>query len=230
MANLVDTYRPKTWTDFIGQPKAIIRLRAISEEPGFDRGAFLLTGPSGSGKTSAAFVLASALGVIDFHMTTIHARKCTLDSLKDVEREMWYAPFKGWGKLYLIDECDTMSSASRDYLLGLFERLPPARVIVCTSNKPDGGFSETLFSRVFSVFFVKPHSMHVEAHLRSVAAAIGFEPGSNGFNWRRFVSDRHNNIRKCLADLQTEAAVSRMEARVRWATDPAGRVESEVQS
>jgi len=206
---LFEEYRPKSWADFIGQDKAIRSIRAIVERAGFDRGCFLFTGPSGSGKTSAAFVLARSLGVHPLHVDTVVARGCTLDSLKTLEDEAHYAPMTGWGKLYLIDECHTVSSAGKDYLLGLAERLPARRIIVGTSTEPSGGFDETLFSRLFRVAFAKPHSAAIEAHLRRVGAELGFDPPD--FNWRRFVQERHNNVRLCLADLEIEVAAARLE-------------------
>ena len=48
---LTERHRPKAFDEFIGQDKAVVRVKAILGLPSFDRGAFLLTGPSGSGKT-----------------------------------------------------------------------------------------------------------------------------------------------------------------------------------
>jgi len=207
---LFEIHRPKCWAEFIGQDKAIRRIRAIVERDGFDRGAFTFTGVSGCGKTSAAFVLADALGVHPCHVNTIVSRSCNLDTLKDIEDEMRYAPMTGWGKLYLIDEADTMSPAAKDYLLGLFERLPAGRIVVCTSNVDVCGFDERLFSRIYRVPFGKPDSRLVEEHVRRIAGTLDFDPPA--FNWRRFVQDRHNNIRLCLSDLELEIAEAAIEA------------------
>ena len=51
---LYEKYRPKTLTDFIGQPKIVSALDRITNRPDWDRDAFWIQGPSGTGKTSLA--------------------------------------------------------------------------------------------------------------------------------------------------------------------------------
>ena len=51
---LHEKYRPTEFDQFIGQVKAVTRIKAILGLPSFTGGAFLLHGPSGSGKTSLA--------------------------------------------------------------------------------------------------------------------------------------------------------------------------------
>ena len=54
---LFEQYRPRAWTDFIGQDKAIARLAALRAR-GLAGRAIWLSGPSGCGKTSAALLIA----------------------------------------------------------------------------------------------------------------------------------------------------------------------------
>ena len=206
---LFEQYRPKTWTDFVGQDKAIMRIRAIASRPGFDRGAFLFQGPSGSGKTSAALVLAAEFGTLDVHIEFVPSQECSIGMIRELAVDMQYGAMDGGWKAWIIDEAHLMSKAARDALLSLAENLPAKRLIVLTTTETDV-FEETLFSRFYVIPFVKPHAAAVTTHVQRIGASMGFAP--DGFNWKRFVQDRHNNIRRCLTDLEIEIATASMEA------------------
>ena len=55
---LFEKYRPRMWSELVGQDRAVKLARRIIERPGFDRGAFWIEGAgqhnSGIGKTSLA--------------------------------------------------------------------------------------------------------------------------------------------------------------------------------
>jgi len=58
MATLTETYRPSTWSEVVGQDKAIGKLRAIGRN-GFGGRAIWITGASGTGKTTLARIVAA---------------------------------------------------------------------------------------------------------------------------------------------------------------------------
>jgi len=205
---LFEQHRPKAWSEFVGQDKAITRIRATVSRSGFDRGAFLFQGPSGSGKTSAALVVASECGAADFHIEFVRSQECNVETVRNLAENMLYGACDGGWKAYIIDECHLMSKAARDALLSLAENLPAKRLLVLTTTEI-GCFDETLFSRMYVVDFAKPHADKVTEHVQGIAEALGFCP--DGFNWKRFVQDRHNNIRRCLSDLEIEIATARLE-------------------
>ncbi len=74
-----------------------------------------------------------------------------------------------------------------------------------TTTEPDW-CDETLFSRFYTIRMVKPHSDAIVRHLETIADREGFS--IDGLNLKRFVQERHNNIRRCLMDLEIEAAVT----------------------
>ena len=77
---LTETYRPKNFGAFVGQGKAVARIRAILGLSHFDRGTFLFVGPSGSGKTSMAHVVASHLECDPIMATmVIKGADCNID-------------------------------------------------------------------------------------------------------------------------------------------------------
>ncbi len=203
---LSEKYRPGSFDGFVSQDKAVARVRAILGLPSFDRGAFLLTGPSGSGKTSMAHVIAKHLGCDDMMtMTEIKGQDCTVAELRGLSEWFRYHPPGGGFKVAIVNECHLMSPAARSYALELMECPPAKRVILLTTTEADW-CDETLFSRFYSIRLAKPHSDGIVQHLETVAKREGFD--IDGLNLKRFVQDRHNNIRLCLLDLEIETAVS----------------------
>lgn len=202
---LSEKYRPRDWPSFIGQDRAIARLRAILGLESFDRGAFLLTRPSGSGKTSAANVIASELGCdLFWSVKEIKGQDCSIAELRSLVD--WFAlcaPGRPY-RTVIINECHGMSSAAREYALELMENPPAERAIVLTTTKDDWA-DETLFSRFYRIRFAKPNADAVVAHLQAVCKAESLDVGR--LNLKRFVQERHNNLRLCLMDLEIEAAV-----------------------
>ena len=63
-----------------------------------------------------------------------------------------------------------------------------------------------MFSRFYRIAFAKPRSETIVEHLATIATREGYDV--SGLNLKRFVQERHNNIRLCLLDLEIEAAVA----------------------
>ncbi len=202
---LSEKYRPKAWPDFVGQDKAVTRVKAILGLPSFDRGAFLLTGPSGAGKTSLARVVARHLGCNDWSTVEIKGQDCSVDSLRKLATDFSYMPLTGTWKVAIVNECHNMTSAAREYALDFMEAPPENRAVILTTTEADW-CEERLFSRFYTVRFAKPNADLVTAHLQRIAKREGFDV--SGLNLKRFVQDRHNNIRLILMDLEIEVAVA----------------------
>ena len=66
MSALYERFRPQTWDEFIGQDKAVARIRRIIDRPSFNGDCFWIVGPSGTGKTSLAWIIARQLYVLGF--------------------------------------------------------------------------------------------------------------------------------------------------------------------
>ncbi len=203
---LHERYRPVAFDEFIGQGKAVARVKAILGLSSFDRGAFLFTGPSGGGKTSLACVVASHLRATDMMtMIEIKGQDCTVDELRRLSEWFTYCAPSGGFKVAIVNECHLMSPAGRSYALELMECPPAKRVIVMTTTESDW-CDETLFSRFYTIRLVKPHSDAIVRHLECIAEREGLNIA--GINLKRFVQERHNNIRLCLMDLEIEAALA----------------------
>ncbi len=81
MSALYERFRPQTWDDFIGQDKAVARIRRIIERPSFNGDCFWIVGPSGTGKTSLAWIIArqfaDSLDIIE-----LDGEACTIDAVR----------------------------------------------------------------------------------------------------------------------------------------------------
>ncbi|GAG18450.1 unnamed protein product, partial [marine sediment metagenome] len=66
MSSLHEAYRPKTWSEVVGQDKLLAQIDRLRHR-GLTGRAFWISGPSGSGKTTIARLLASE--VADSSMT-----------------------------------------------------------------------------------------------------------------------------------------------------------------
>ena len=113
------------------------------------------------------------------------------------ERPKEYAPY--------FVRLHSMSAAAREYALDFMEAPPKNRAVILTTTETEW-CEERLFSRFYTIRFAKPNADMVAAHLKRIAEREGFDVG--GLNLKRFVQDRHNNIRLCLMDLEIEAAVA----------------------
>ncbi len=121
MSALYERYRPQTFEQFIGQEKAIERVRRIIDRPGFNGDSFWIVGPSGTGKTSLAWIIArqfaDSLDIIE-----LDGEACTIDAVRKAADTMHYTTLSG---------CAASSSAvSRIIATALHVRL---RTIIAAS-------------------------------------------------------------------------------------------------
>jgi len=59
MPQLYEQYRPRSWSDVIGQDKVVGKLQALAKRDGWAGRAYWLTGQSGTGKTTIARLIAA---------------------------------------------------------------------------------------------------------------------------------------------------------------------------
>lgn len=133
-------YRPTSWDEYVGQPKAVRTVRRIIERPGFDRGAFWIEAAgannSGVGKTTLAWLIASHLAD-DFFINKLDGSRCNKAAVEDMERTARLAtwntdrPFRAW----IIDEAHAMTQGAVDALLTFLEAMPRNTLVVFTTTR-----------------------------------------------------------------------------------------------
>ncbi len=207
---LSERFRPKDWTDFIGQP-TIDEIREACGDSwlfgeGGERWLFESDGISGGGKTSAAYVAARVLGCSDIAVNRIDSRATTIAEFRDIERTL---SFYGMGsadgrKCYVIDEIQHLNPACARYLLGFLENLPRHVLIIGTTTSISWADEvDGLFSRWRRFRFRKPDAKAIAAHLERIARELSL-PIPDGFPFLGYVQGKcgvalkGNNIRACI--------------------------------
>ena len=181
---LHEKYRPREWSDLIGQDKAVAVARRIIERSGFDRGAFFIdcagSNNSGTGKSSLAWVIAGTLAD-PFFITEIPGAKMDKAAVAEIELSAhlcsWSAdkPFRVW----IVNEAHAVTQGAVDLLLTFLETLPKHCVVIFTTTRqPD----EDLFGTDNGPLYSRCHCIR----LTNQAVA---EPFAERARW---IADREN--------------------------------------
>lgn len=130
-------YRPRTWTEVVGQKAAVKTMSRMIEERRSQ--AYLLSGPSGCGKTTLARIAAKHWGCAPSGIVEIDAATNSgVDHVRSIQDVARYKTFgKDGGRAIIIDEAHGLSRQSWDALLKSIEE-PADHVVwfICTTNAP----------------------------------------------------------------------------------------------
>ena len=188
-------YRPQTFEQVVGQKHVVGTLeRAVLEQKLSH--AYLFCGPRGTGKTTMARLLAKAILCHEApgHLPDGTCEDCQLiaagqhpdvfeidaasnTGVDNVREEIIsrasYAPVRGKGKVYIIDEVHMLTSAAFNALLKTLEE-PPSHVtfIMCTTDPQK--ILATILSRVQRFDFRSIAADEMAEHLVNVCKNEGF--------------------------------------------------------
>lgn len=195
MESLYTKYRPQTFEQIVGQKHVVGTLeRAVLEQKLSH--AYLFCGPRGTGKTTMARLLAKAILCHEApgHLPDGTCEDCQLiaagqhpdvfeidaasnTGVDNVREEIIsrasYAPVRGKGKVYIIDEVHMLTSAAFNALLKTLEE-PPSHVtfIMCTTDPQK--ILATILSRVQRFDFRSIAADEMAEHLVNVCKNEGF--------------------------------------------------------
>ena len=195
MESLYTKYRPQTFEQVVGQKHVVGTLeRAVLEQK--LNHAYLFCGPRGTGKTTMARLLAKAIlcheapghlpdGTCDDcqliaagqHPDVFEIDAASNTGVDNVREEIIsrasYAPVRGKGKVYIIDEVHMLTSAAFNALLKTLEE-PPSHVtfIMCTTDPQK--ILATILSRVQRFDFRSIAADEMAEHLVNVCKNEGF--------------------------------------------------------
>ena len=138
---LHEQYRPRTWSEVIGQDKAVTKIQALAKR-GLAGRAYWVSGQSGTGKTTIGRLIAAEVAD-EMNVEELDASDCTPARLKEIERGMRTRAIGCKpGRAYVVNEAHGLRKDAIRQLLVLLERLPEHVAFIFTTTN-DG--QESLF-------------------------------------------------------------------------------------
>ena len=179
MSVLYRTYRPKSWSEVVGQDQIVdvlkesIKLGRISH-------AYLFSGSRGTGKTTLARIFAQAVETADEDVYEIDAASNRgIDDIRELRSHVSVSPFTSKYKVYIIDEVHMLSKDAWNALLKTLEE-PPAHVIFILATTELDKVPDTIISRCQTFVFRKPAREVVRKLVLSVSKKEGYDLDSGG--------------------------------------------------
>ncbi len=186
-------YRPRTFSDVVGQNSVVSSLKAQVAEGRISH-AYLFTGTRGTGKTTCAKILARAICCLDPHdgepcnqceaclaamsgamdITEIDAASNNgVDNIRELRQEAVYAPSQLKYRVYIIDEVHMLSQGAFNALLKTLEE-PPSHVVFILATTELHKVPATILSRCQRYDFRRIPAEIMAAALEDIAGKEGF--------------------------------------------------------
>jgi replication-associated recombination protein RarA len=132
MPALFERARPKTWSDVVGQSKALAVLNSMRQRSGLSGRAFWISGASGTGKTTIAKLIAAEcaepFAIEECNGDEVGAELCGI-----IEKDCRLRPI-GAGSVYIVNEAHGMRAGTIRRLLVILEALPPWVTLIFTTT------------------------------------------------------------------------------------------------
>lgn len=148
MANLATKYRPKDWSDVCEQSLVVDMLQKMCENEELENRNFLLIGPAGTGKTTSARIMHRVLnGGVGDPIEIDAASHSGVDAMRDIVQQARSYPVGCKWKVFIIDECHSISNAGWQILLKPLEESPAKTIFIFCTTNPEK-IPATILSRV----------------------------------------------------------------------------------
>jgi DNA polymerase-3 subunit gamma/tau len=131
MPRLADDYRPKSWSEIIGQDRALAVIERLRKR-GLSGRAYFLAGPKGSGKNSIASLLAAEVAD-EWGLTHLNAKALNQEMIDRIELDKRRRPF-GKGICYVVDEVHILRNEIVTQLLNVCQDMPPWLTMIFTTT------------------------------------------------------------------------------------------------
>ena len=222
--SLYRTWRPKSFTDLVGQDAVVRTLRTALESDKLAH-AYLFSGPRGSGKTSAAKILArcidcrrgptaepdntcdnclamlagTALDVIEIDAASNRG----IDEIRSLRDSAKFAPASMRMKVFIIDEAHMLTREGANAFLKTLEEPPPHVIFILATTAPEA-LPPTILSRCQRYAFRRiPVAVMIE-RMRTIATAEGISIDDGGLGAIAYRAD--GGLRDALTMLEQVAS------------------------
>ena len=188
-------WRPRTFTDVVGQPTTIQTLQRAVESDRVAH-AYLFCGPRGTGKTSTARILAKAINCLSprggepdnacsmctsidegraLDLVEIDAASNRgIDDIRNLRERVQYTPAEARVKVYIVDEAHMLTEQAFNALLKTLEE-PPAHVAFVLATTEAHKIPPTIASRCQRFDFRRIRRQDTATRLSEICAGEGVE-------------------------------------------------------
>lgn len=164
---LYKKYRPSSLDELIGQDDVIDMIEAMIENSSIPH-CILASGPSGCGKTTTFRILRKLLKCSDMDFKEINAADFRgVDMVRDVRQSLGLSPINGTCKIWLIDECHSLTSAASESFLKILEDTPSHVYFFLASTDPQK-LKKTIITRSTHLQF----KLLSESELKALVEAV----------------------------------------------------------
>ena len=175
--SLAVKYRPRTFDDLTEQSAIKDILEEQIKSKTFQHG-YLFTGPAGTGKTTSARIFASMIN--DGKGTPIEvdaASNSGVENIRQIIDDAKKHPLDAEYKIYIVDECHSLSNGAWQALLKTLEEPPKFTIFILCTTDPQK-IPDTILSRVQRYQFQKISDDGIEKRLHQICVKEELAPGT----------------------------------------------------
>ena len=176
--SLATKYRPQKFFDVIEQNvvKAILKNQIDS---GDIKNCYLFCGPAGVGKTSNARIFAKEINGCDAMITELDAASHSgVDDIRKIVEDSRFKPIGCKYRIYVIDECHSLSNTAWQSLLKALEEPVPTSIFIFCTTDPQK-IPATIISRIQRFDFKKISIAGIVDRLKFIINSENEELGTN---------------------------------------------------
>ena len=160
-------YRPMSFNDMTEQSAIKDILENQIKTKTFQNG-YLFTGPAGTGKTTSARIFASMINDGKGNPIEVDAASNSgVDNIRQIIEDAKRKPLDAEYKIFIVDECHSLSDSSWQALLKTLEEPPKFTIFIFCTTNPEK-IPATILSRVQRYNFQKISNEGIEDRLHQI--------------------------------------------------------------